>query len=457
MGILTRVTKNLYRRKNRTIMIIITLTFALTLLIVLPPSINERVTRTQAAIDTFVGWNELVAADVTLSTTEIQCEYGTNFKELIGVGGYVSYKLMNQSLYHSIASIPDVNTVIPTLNDLSTENRSYAINGVSLSGSTYLKATTILPSNITMGRNLQVGDNGVIVVDEIVAKNFTWGQYNSREEEMEAFYAKDYLVHVGDSFEISGHKFTVVGIECYSFTKGSHGVTMSLEDAWVVTGKSGFASHYVIFVDTVDSVGPVVTRIQNLDSKLLISAGYLQLNTVSEVLSQLDDLTNNAQSVLYSIQGIGTAEIAFIVIVIIVVMLFMMLYSVRERTKEIGALKAMGASNSTILGQFVLEGMLLCLISVVIALFIGVFVMPPVTNVLLPTPVTNYPYLSWYPNGTKYISTDGYMNDVVTPASVTFELVLFAVGIALLLGVLGSLYPALKAARTKPAEAMRYE
>jgi len=34
---------------------------------------------------------------------------------------------------------------------------------------------------------------------------------------------------------------------------------------------------------------------------------------------------------------------------------------------------------------------------------------------------------------------------------------LLAVGVALLLGALGSLYPALKAARTKPAEAMRYE
>jgi putative ABC transport system permease protein len=107
----------------------------------------------------------------------------------------------------------------------------------------------------------------------------------------------------------------------------------------------------------------------------MLSAGYLQLNTVSGLLSQIDDVTNSAQTTLNSIQSIGMAEIVLVIVVVIVVILFMMLYSVRERTKEIGTLKAMGAGNSTILGQFIVEGLLLCLISVVIALFIGVFVM----------------------------------------------------------------------------------
>ncbi len=459
MGIFTRTIKNLTRRKTRTAIVIAALTLALTLLIVLPPSINERTDIIQNTIEVMGGWNDSVAAEVTLPATEIKCEYGFN---PFGPDPGLQRNPMNQSLYSAIVTIPDVNTVIPIL-DYWLSNISLSIHGVPLNDSSYSKDPDILPSNITAGRNLQVGDNGVIVVDEIVAKNFTWGQGGENstfEDDIAALYAKDYVVHVGDSFEISGHKFTVVGIEGFSPAKGSHGVTMSLEDAQSVTGKAGLVSKYFIFVDNVESVSSVVTRIQNLDPELMLSAGYFQLNTASEVLSQIDDVTNSAQNTMNSIQSIGMAEIALVVVVVIVVILFMMLYSVRERTKEIGTLKAMGAGNSPILGQFILEGMLLCLISVVIALAISVFAMAPVSNAILPMADHRIPCLSIYPNGTRWLDTEfttGYASGDIAPASVTPELILFAIGLALLLGAVGSLYPALKAARTKPAEAMKYE
>jgi putative ABC transport system permease protein len=177
---------------------------------------------------------------------------------------------------------------------------------------------------------------------------------------------------------------------------------MNLEDAWAVTGKTGTATKYLLFVDDVDSVGSVVARIQNLDPELKISSGYLQLNTASDLQRQFNDLSNSAQNMLIRIQSIGATEIIFIVMAVIVVILFMMLYSVRERTKEIGTLKAMGAGNSTILGQIILEGVILCLLAVVIAIVISSFVMPHLGSALLPTPVNKFPTLSIYPNGTLY-------------------------------------------------------
>ncbi|MCW4046136.1 MAG: ABC transporter permease [Candidatus Bathyarchaeota archaeon] len=455
MGILTRTIKSLNRRKTRTAIVIAALTLALTLLIVVPPSINERTAYTQTTIEVMGGYNDSVADLVTLSATEIQCEYAFY---PFGPDPGLQRNPINQSLYSAIVTIPDVNTVIPVL-DYWLSNVSLSIHGVPLNDSSYSKDPAILPSNITAGRNLQVGDSGVIVVDEIVAKNYIWGP-GTPEEQIAALYAKDYVLHVGDSFEISGHKFTIVGIEGYDPVVSPHGVTMSLEDAWAVTGKAGMASKYFIFVDNVDSVGSVIQRIQNLDQKLMLTAGYLQLNTVNGLLSQIDDVTKSAQSTLTRIQSIGTAEIALVVVGVIVVILFMMLHGVRERTKEIGTLKAMGAGNSTILGQFILEGMLLCLISVVIALAISVFVMVPVSNAILPVVDHRIPCLSIYPNGTRWLDvefTSGSSTIDVAPASVTPELMLFAIGLALLLGAVGSLYPALKAARTKPAEAMRYE
>jgi ABC-type antimicrobial peptide transport system permease subunit len=120
----------------------------------------------------------------------------------------------------------------------------------------------------------------------------------------------------------------------------------------------------------------------------------------------------------------------------------------------------MGAGNSPILAQFILEGMLLCLISVVIALAISMFALAPVSNAILPTVDHRIPCLSILPNGTRWLDvefTTGYASGDIAPVSVTPELMLFTIGLALLLGAVGSLYPALKAARTKPAEAMRYE
>jgi ABC-type antimicrobial peptide transport system permease subunit len=448
MGILTRVTRNIWRKKTRSSIVILTVCLALTLLIVLPPSINERATITQSAVNSLVDYNNDVTSSVTLSATEIQCEYGYDINpSLFGTGPiYFANGLMNASMYNELVSIPDVATVIPIFEDLVTANRSYEIYGVPLGNSSDFKDPSIMPSNITAGRNLQIGDSGVVVVDDVTAKN--------------------YSLSVGSSFDVLGRNFTVVGIEAWSPAQG-YCVTMNLEDAWAITNTTGQATKYLVFVDNVDSVNSVVTRIQSLDPKLQISSGALQLNSVSGLQSQLSELTNSDQSTLSSIQSTGAAEICLAIAAVVVTVLFMMLFSVRERTKEIGTLKAMGATNGVILGQFMLEAILLCLIAVVIALAISKTVLPTLSSLLLPMPVEIGPGLAPYPNGTMYLqpNTVGYSKTLILPghetnflaASITPQSMLLAVGVALLLGALGSLYPALKAARTKPAEAMRYE
>jgi ABC-type antimicrobial peptide transport system permease subunit len=452
MGILTRVTRNIWRKKTSSLIVILTVCLALTLLIVLPPSINERATITQSAVNSLVDYNNDVASSVTLSATEIQVEYGIDFNPatMLRTSGnsspiYLSMLLMNASMYTELVSIPDVTTVIPILEN-TTANRPYEIYGVPLGNSSDFKDPSIMPSNITAGRNLQIGDSGVVVVDDVTAKN--------------------YSLSVGSSFDVLGRNFTVVGIEAWSPAQGNC-VTMSLEDAWAITNTTGQATKYLVFADNADNVNSVVTRIQSLDPKLQISSGALQLNSVSSLQSQLADLTNSAQSTLSSIQSTGVAEISLAVLAVVVTVLFVMLFSVRERTKEIGTLKAMGATEGTILGQFMLEAVLLCLIAVVIAISISATVLPALCSVLLPMPVEIGPGLAQYPNGTYYLAPNGvgYSKTLILPghetnvfaASITPQSMLLAVGVALLLGALGSLYPALKAARTRPAEAMRYE
>jgi len=152
------------------------------------------------------------------------------------------------------------------------------------------------------------------------------------------------------------------------------------------------------------------------------------------------------------IQSTGMREIGIVTVVAGAIVLFIMLYTVRERTREIGTLKALGAGSLSILGQFMLEGILLSLIAGVVGIVIGTFGATSFANLLLPAPAQA---------GNSTVTPTDASIDAASSASISItitpELVLFGLGVAVLLGALGSLYPAWRAARTRPAEAMRYE
>lgn len=104
-----------------------------------------------------------------------------------------------------------------------------------------------------------------------------------------------------------------------------------------------------------------------------------------------------------------------------------MLVSITERTREIGTRKALGAPNSSIRLQFIMESMVICLIGglngVILGVTLGVFA----SNLL------------------------GY------PAEPTLFSIVLSLGFSMTIGVFFGYYPANKAARLDPIEALRYE
>jgi putative ABC transport system permease protein len=437
MGILTRATKNLSRRKTRALIVIIALSLALTLLIVLPPSINAGKATTQQIINDLTDNANLVKSTVTLSATEIDCSLGTNYTLPPPVSNnttiIVQVNTANITDYAGLNAIPDVTTVIPLLQQFDPQVKYGVVNGVPLDNASLLKDyPSILPANITEGRNLQAGDSGMVVVQERLAKICN--------------------VTVGSTLTLSGKNFKVVGIEGQE-ALNSTAVTMSLADAQAITNKTGQASEFKIFVDNIDNVNTVAARISNEYPKLQVSEGSSQINSAQEIQTSLNEQVHAAQNNLNQIQGTGLVEISIVVIADVAIILFIMLYSVRERTREIGTLKAMGASSTTILGQFMLEGVLLSVITAVVAIAIGLFVAPTLANLLLPHSIES----GSIPGGMSF--SVGANAGEYNPISVTItpEIMLLGLGAAVLLGALGSLYPAWRAARTRPAEAMRYD
>jgi ABC-type antimicrobial peptide transport system permease subunit len=104
-----------------------------------------------------------------------------------------------------------------------------------------------------------------------------------------------------------------------------------------------------------------------------------------------------------------------------------MLVSVFERTREIGVRRAVGARGRDILAQFLAESMVLTTVAGLIGIFLGVGSALVVSRVL-----------RWEP--------------LISPASLAASFL-----ISLAIGVFFGLYPAVRAARVEPIEALRYE
>ena len=142
-------------------------------------------------------------------------------------------------------------------------------------------------------------------------------------------------------------------------------------------------------------------------------------------------------SVVDGIFGVLTLVVALIGAVSLVVagigIMNIMLVSVTERTREIGIRKAIGATRFAILAQFFIEALLLSLVGCGIGLVLGVGIGYAVDRFAL-------------------IAISG-----VVPAIPWVQSVAIAVGFATIVTLLFGTYPAFRAARLDPIEALRYE
>jgi putative ABC transport system permease protein len=345
---------------------------------------------------------------------------------LLGSTGTVP---MNQSLYSDIASIEGVAAVVPIFQTTEghTETQhvfnryftvfieDYKIEGIPLT-SELIDNYPVLPTNITAGRNLQAGDSGVVLLSENNAAFFGAG--------------------VGDKIDILGQTFEVVGVHGSS---GEDATTlyMNLFDAQSLKKAAGIITRILIFTESGDVTQAVGSAIGSQHPELLVNTFQQRLEQLQADKSSYSAALQNAQSDIIQTQTTAIQEIVVAVAATSLIILFMMLYTVRERTREIGTLKAIGFSSWNVMSQFVIEGTLVSLIAGLVGIGISTLAGPAMSSFLLP-------------NIGSSVTSAGIV--AIDP-----QLMLLGFGAAVLLGALGSLYPAWRASRTSPAEAMRYE
>lgn len=168
------------------------------------------------------------------------------------------------------------------------------------------------------------------------------------------------------------------------------------------------------------------------DSSLADGAVFLDRYIGGETISYskiMGQIANNVKVARNTV-------IIILIIIIVFSGLFIMttlFFSIKERISEIGLRRSLGASTFNIMQQFILEGVLLCLISSFISIITGAFIYMLTLLFLL-----NNSYI--------FIST-----------LISYEVFLSAVCISIIQGVIFSLFPAIYASKIRPVEALRFE
>ena len=240
-----------------------------------------------------------------------------------------------------------------------------------------------------------------------------------------------YVDCVDQAISLNGVEYTIVGVLSDNedsltsmMTSGSLAVYLPYTSLLRLSDSltSEVTSFYVSAPEngTMETVEAAMTnilmeRFEDDDEAFTVSSQSVLEDTMSSITSILTILLGGIAAISLVVGGIGIMNI--------------MLVTVTERTREIGIRKAIGASRGTILLQFLMEAVVLCMMGCGLGIF-----------------------LSW--------SILQIVNTVVVSLDMVFHLnggvVLIAVVFCFVIGVIFGLYPANKAAKMKPIDALHY-
>ncbi len=225
---------------------------------------------------------------------------------------------------------------------------------------------------------------------------------------------------VGETVSLFDSKFTVIGIlksvGTVGFSNVDTNIYVPITKFQVITGQNSLQSIYVKTPSnmTMDVLIAIIT-------KLLTAKHGMENFTITNMTQVMELATTTTNTLTAALTAIGLIAL----LVGGIGIMNIMLASVAERTREIGIRKAVGGSRVDLLLQFLLESVTVTLTGGTLGIVIGYFA----SNI-----------------AGKYYTTK------VTPMSIAIG---FAVSVGV--GIFFGVYPALKASKLNPVEALRYE
>ena len=328
--------------------------------------------------------------------------------------------ITDEMVFDIIDKYPDKVEAVAALNEVGngiikrgTQENDITINGASIG---YFKASDIKIQDGYIFSNYEYlnAKNVIVISDKLAEKVFDDSSRNILGTELPVKINNQTV------------SYTIVGI--YKYEQKSQMQTNTENVAYIPLTTSQNFTHtknypYIVLVTKigVDS-NEFAKEVKDYINAYYRNNYYYHANAFSmtslvNMMSDMMDTITTAVSIIAGIAllvgGIGVMNI--------------MLVSITERTREIGTRKALGATNSNIRTQFIVEAMIMCLIGGIIGIIGGLLL------------------------GALGASILGY------PASPSISSLVISLLFSLAIGVFFGYYPANKAAKMNPIDALRYE
>ena len=235
--------------------------------------------------------------------------------------------------------------------------------------------------------------------------------------------AKKYNVTVGDTFKVKDNKFKVIGV----MSKVGSGWPLTIDSSMVMS-----LSHAQDISDRPDLISTVIIKpkaqYSAQDAENNLQDAYPKYSIYSENDTQ-KTIDNNLSQIKIFMNMISL----FIFIVSMILIMNVMMMSVKEKTREIGTMRAIGTKRRSIMALIIYESLILSVIGGVI----GILLMSPVYDIL----------------GILMGAKDVNFFHFAVPSAVVVQVAL----IVFVIGTFSGLIPAYLANRISPIEALRYE
>jgi putative ABC transport system permease protein len=222
---------------------------------------------------------------------------------------------------------------------------------------------------------------------------------------------------VGDKLIIMEKEFSITGVFQTGAIYQDKGAATSLRKVQEIENQEGYVRIISVELNEGVNIEEVCKQIEEKFPDLVTIKSASEFGKVDKGLEMMDTVSWAVSFLAILIGGIGVTNT--------------MMMSIHERTREIGVLRALGWRRKRILSMILGESILLCLFSVPIGLLLGVF-------------------------GVKLLMLHPMIKGLLEPMY-TLDIFVKASIVAFAVGLIGGFYPAYRACKLSPSEALRYE
>ena len=250
---------------------------------------------------------------------------------------------------------------------------------------------------------------------------------------------------VGSTFEVEGEPIEVIGIYDAGQSFGNNSLFMPYETLRRLYALEG-ASEVRVFTDSADDVDEVAAAIRTSVGEDVVDV-ITATDQVSNFAGYLDQAGDNTRTGLYA------SLVGSVLIIVASVTL-----AARQRVLEMGILKAIGASHLHVVGQFSVETLALSVSAALLGALLTFPIAQRVSNTLVDAPQQQGPFQGAAQGaapqgGGGFFGGGSAATDLAV--SVSTDVFIYALGFAVVLGLLASVLITWYAVRVKPMEVLR--